>query len=261
MQQVSSVQNSIIKMAASLHQKKNRQKTGLFLIEGRKSVEDALDYGLKITHIFLNKSTGEDMEKLPKNLIYLVNEKVLKKISTTDSPCEILAVAKQTEYKINDLMKDENPLIIILENIKDPGNLGTIIRTAKAAAASGIILTEDTADIFNPKTVRASAANLWKIPIIYLDNTKNLRQKLLKYRDFQFISTVVSYENTKNYFEVNYKTPSVIIFGSEAEGISEGLLDQSDFSVKIPMQAEVESLNLSVSAGIILYEAFLQRRL
>ncbi|MCK5176498.1 MAG: RNA methyltransferase, partial [Candidatus Aenigmarchaeota archaeon] len=166
MQQIFGLQNPIVKMAFSLQQKKNRQKTGMFLIEGFKGVEDALNYGLEITHIFLNSSHKEKILYYPKNLIYLVDDKILKKISTTDTPPEILAIAKQFKYSIKDLFKDKNPLIIVLENIKDPGNLGTVIRTSKAANASGIILTGDTTDLFNPKTVRSAAANLWKIPVI-----------------------------------------------------------------------------------------------
>lgn len=253
MQTISSVQNPIVKMLVSLHQKKNRQETGLFIIEGYKGVEGAINYGLEITHIFLNESAQEKASIFPENVLYLVNDKVLKKISTTDSPCEVLAAAKQLNYSLEDLTKDKNPLIIVLEDVKDPGNLGTIIRTAKAAGASGIILTGEAADIYNPKTVRASAGNLWKLPVIYFEQKQNIRQELLKYCDFQFISTVVGDKNTKNYNEVDYKPPTVIFFGSEAQGLSRELINQSDFSVKIPMHKDVESLNLSVSVGIILY--------
>lgn len=259
MQEITGVQNPIIKKVAALHQKKNRQETGLFVIEGYKAVKEALEYGIEILYIFLYETNSERAKIFPEDKLYIVNEKVLKKISTTDAPCEVLAVAKQFKYQINDLVQDESPLITVLENINDPGNLGTIIRTAKAANSSGIILTGECADIFNPKTVRASAGNLWKIPLVYFKNKENLRQDLLKYKDFQFISTVVCSEGAKNYFEVNYKHPTVIIFGSEAQGISVELIKQSDINLTIPMNNEVESLNLSVSAGIILYQAFLQK--
>ncbi len=260
MQTISSVQNPLIKTVTSLHRKKNRKETGLFIIEGLKGTEDAIKYGLEIVYIFLGLALKEKAGVFPQGITYLADEKVLKKISTTDTPCEVLTVAKQPEWGLKDVMKDENPLIVVLENIKDPGNLGTIIRTAKAAGISGIILAGDSVDIFNPKTVRATAANLWKIPVIYFENKDILRQELLKYKDFQFIATVVSGENTKNYFEVDYKIPSILLFGSEAEGISGELAAQSDINVKIPMSSEVESLNLSISAGIVFYEALLQRK-
>ncbi len=259
MQTVSSIQNPVVKTVVSLHRKKNRQETGMFIIEGYKGVEDAINYGVKITHIFLSESAKEKARNFSGDTLYLVNEKVLKKISTTDSPCEVLAVAKQLNYSLHDLIQNKAPLIAVLEDIKDPGNLGTIIRTAKAAGVSGIILTGEPSDIYNPKTVRSSAGNLWKIPVIYFGQKQGLKQELLKYCKFQFISTAVAGINAKNHFEADYKPATVIFFGSEAGGLSCELTDQSDFSVKIPMHKEVESLNLSVSAGIILYEAFSQR--
>ncbi|HSA06496.1 MAG TPA: RNA methyltransferase [Candidatus Gastranaerophilales bacterium] len=260
MQEISSVQNPIIKMATSLHDKKARNESGLFIIEGFKGVEDALNFGLEITHIFLNCSRIEKIKEYPKNLLYMVNDRILKKISTTDSPPDIIAVAKQFNYNINDILTEQNPIIIAIEDIKDPGNLGTIIRTAKAAGISGIILTGETADIFNPKTVRASAANLWKIPIIHLKEKAKLKELLRTDKPFQFISTSLASKNSKTYFEIDYKQPSVIIFGSEATGISSELNNLADINIKIPMNPEIESLNLSVSVGIILYEALRQRK-
>ena len=260
MQQISSLQNPIIKDVTALHRKKNRQDANLFIIEGFKGVQDALRYGLEVTHIFLNGSKAEKSCEFPEELLYLVNDRILKKISTTDTPCEILAVAKQFKYKINDFLKEANPLIVVLENIKDPGNLGTIIRTAKAANVSGIILTGETADIFNPKTVRSSAANLWKIPILRIEKEYKIKKILNSHKNFQFIATSLNAKNPKIYFKADYKAPSVIMFGSEAEGLSDKLTQQADINIKIPMNSEIESLNLSVSAGIVLYEAVRQRK-
>ncbi len=260
MQEIQSLQNPIIKKITSLHQKKYREEARLFIIEGLKGVKDALSYGLELTHIFLNKYKSNLAEKFPEDLLYIVDEKVLKKISTTDSPCEILAVAKMFSYEVKDLLKEETPIILVLEDIKDPGNLGTIIRTGKAANVSGIILTGDSADIFNPKTVRSSAGNLWKIPLVYIENKEKIRETVDPHQKFQFITTAVNRENSKTYFEIDYKIPTVVMFGSESEGISEGLSKQADFSIKIPMNKEIESLNLSVSVAIIVYEAVRQRQ-
>ena len=229
----------------------------MFLIEGFKGVEEALKYGLEVTHVFLNEKHSEKISKYPEDILYLVDDKILKKISTTDTPCEILAVAKQFKYRVKDLLKDENPLIILIEDIKDPGNLGAIIRTAKAAGASGIILSGKTADIFNPKIVRSTAGNLWKIPFVYLDGKNRLKSILSDCEEIQFVATAAG--SKTSYFEVNYKSPIVVMFGSEAEGLSEDLLKQADITAEIPMDSEVESLNLSISAGIVLYEAFRQR--
>lgn len=244
MEKITSLQNSIVKLAASLQQKKNRDETELFLIEGRKGVEEAEKYGVEITQVFTLENSSD---------------KILKKISTTHSPPEIIAIAKQFKHELKDLFKDDNPLLIVLEDIKDPGNLGTIIRTAKAASASGIILAGDTADIFNPKVVRSTAGNLWKIPIVKLEEKNNLKQILNKHKTCQIIGTKVDKNTEKVYFDIDYKIPTVILFGSEAEGLSKELGDQCDCQVKIPMNSEVESVNLSVSVGIILYEALRQK--
>jgi len=280
MQQITSLQNPIIKETTALHQKKNRAESGMFLIEGIKGVEEALRCGLEIKYVFMFPSViarrgfSPDAAicsiNYPEEKIYFVDEKILKKISTTETPPEIVAVAYQKKFVLEDLFKEKNPLIIVLENIKDAGNLGTIIRTAKAANVSGIVLTGECIDIYNPKVVRSSAANLWKIPVVYFKETALIRKEIEKYGQFQFLATKVcdfSYCHPEHsegsvpilYHEINYNQPTVVFFGSEAEGISDKLANQADKFIKIPMNEEVESLNLSISAGIVMYEAFKQR--
>lgn len=261
MLEITSLQNPIIKEITALHQKKNRSESGLFLIEGIKGVQEALSCGLEVKNIFINRSSKINSLEFPEEKIYFVDEKILKKISTTETPPDIVAVAYQVKFSLKDLFKGNNALIIVLENIKDAGNLGTIIRTAKAANVSGIILTGECIDIYNPKVVRSSAANLWKIPVVYFEKISDLRQELEKYGYFQFLATKVGNDEKQSlYYEFDYKQPTVIFFGSEAEGLSDKLANQADRFIKIPMNEEVESLNLSISAGIIIYEAFKQRR-
>lgn len=261
MQEISSLQNPLIKEITALHQKKYRAESDLFLIEGFKGVEEALKSGIELKHVFIKKDSKIILKNLSEDKIYLVDEKILKKISTTETPPEIVAVASQVEFSLKELFKKKNSLIIVLENIKDAGNLGTIVRTAKAAGVSGIVLTGDCIDIYNPKVVRSSAANLWKIPVVYFKDTENLSQEIKKFGTYQFLATKIHGAKQENlYYEIDYKQPTVIFFGSEAEGISDVLANQADKLIKIPMDKEVESLNLSISAGIIMYEAFKQRR-
>lgn len=259
MQEITSLQNPIIKETTALHQKKHRAESGMFLIEGLKGVEEAVKSGLELKYVFVKRDSKIILDNISKDKIYFVDEKILKKISTTESPPEIVAVARQQKFYLKDLFKGNPPLVIVLENIKDAGNLGTIIRTAKAADVSGIILTGDCIDIYNPKVVRSSAANLWKIPVIYFKDTENLRKETEKFGRCQFLATKIHEEQQNLYYEIDYKQPSVIFFGSESEGISDVLANQADKLIKIPMNEQVESLNLSISAGIIMYEAFKQR--
>ena len=260
MQEITSLQNPIVKETTALHQKKNRAESGMFLIEGFKGVEDAVKSGLNIERIFLKKGKGENLANFSQEKVYFVDEKILKKISTTDTPPEVVAVAHQKKFSIGDVFRDKNPVIIVLENIKDAGNLGTVVRTAKASNISGAILTGDCIDIYNPKVVRSSAANLWKLPVVSFKETANLKKELEKYGKFQILATKTSNEKSRKlYYEIDYKKPTVILFGSEAEGLSEELASQAEECIKIPMNEDIESLNLSISAGIIMYEAYKQR--
>ncbi len=260
MNQITSTDNQLIKQTASLHEKKYREESGLFIIEGYKSVCEALKSDLAVKNIFVIEDLKKDLSSFPQERLYLVSEKVMKKISTTASPTEAVAVAVQPKFCLKDLFKDKNPLIVILENIKDPGNLGTIIRTAKACSVSGVVLAGECTDVFNPKTVRAGAGSVWRMPIIKIADSKTIKTVLNKEKKCSFFATSVKKAETESFFKSDFKNPSAIMFGSEADGLSENLLSQADKIITIPMNNEVESLNLSISTGVILYEAVRQRK-
>ncbi|MDD3150777.1 MAG: RNA methyltransferase [Candidatus Gastranaerophilales bacterium] len=260
MQEISSVQNNLIKKVASYKQKKYRNEDGMFVIEGYKNVKEALDSRLCVENIFIDEKFDKILPKFDENKIYKVSEQVMKKMSSTDTPVNIIATAIQPKYTLNEILNKKNPAIVVLENIKDAGNLGTIIRTSAAANISGVILIGDTVDIYNPKTVRSSSANLWKIPIIKLDLVDFKKEILNKNKDFKIYATTLKEgAESKNIYEIDFKQPSILLFGSESDGISEELAKDTDMFVKIPMRENVESLNLSISAGIIIYEIFRQR--
>jgi len=260
MQEILSVNNSLIKEITFLHQKKFRNESGLFLIEGEKGVLEGLKDGIGIRYIFVNKNSKISLEKLPQEKIILTDEKVLKKISTTETPPQIAAVGVQKKFCAEDLIIKDKSLVIVLENIKDAGNLGTIIRTSLAAGVCGIILAGDCIDLYNPKVVRSSAANLWKIPVITIKNSHEVKKMLIKKGVTEFLATKPAlFENSVSYEKINYNQPTAIFFGSEAEGISDELAALADKCVFLPMEKEVESLNLSVSVSVIAYQAYLQR--
>jgi len=257
--QITSTDNQLIKKVTSLHEKKYREESGLFIIEGYKSVCEALKSKLKIQNIFVSEDIDKDLSLFPDELLFAVPEKIMKKISTTTTPTEVLAVAHQPKFALKDFFKDKNPLIVLLENIKDPGNLGTIIRTAKACSVSGIILAGDCVDIYNTKTVRASSGSAWRVPTVKIADEKMIKSAINKEKTCTFYATSVKKNNTVSFFKADFKKPSVIMFGSEADGLSDALLSQADKIITIPMNNEVESLNLSISTGVILYEAVRQR--
>lgn len=250
---ITSVNNDLIKETVKFQQKKYRDKENKFLLEGFKCVEESINAGLDIDYIFVSENKKNIIDKYHKlkNKIIVVTEPVLKKISTTDSAPEIVAVANKRTYQLKDLKSSKK--LVLLENIKDLGNLGTIIRTAKAFNTEGIILYgKECADIYNPKCVRATVGNLWKIPFVYSDNLDEIKRE---FKNFERVATLPRAKNTLKNFSIN--SPVIIMFGSEADGLSNELTDFSTKSVKIEMSEDVESLNLSISCAIVLYKLFL----
>jgi len=242
---ISGMHNEVVKLAASLEQKKFRDKTGLFLIEGKKPLEEAIKAGIEIEKVFSLKE--ENIEAKEK---FLVTKEVLKKISTTKTPPEIVAVAKKKEYEFEKL---NGKTILLLENIKDPGNLGTIIRTASALGVHLIILSGECVDLYNPKVIRSAVGNLFRVPIVEENDFEKISRQ---FRNHKFIGTILDPEkNPTDLKMTNFKMPVVIMFGSEAEGLSDKAAEYVHEYVKIPLQNEVESLNISVCVGIVLYLA------
>ena len=246
MEEITSVNNNLVKETAKLLQKKYRDAENKFLLEGFKAIEEAYNLGLKIDYIFVNSSKSEKY-KFFNGKIYTTNENVLKKISDASSSPEAVGVATQ-KYCTKQDFKNLNR-VILLEGIKDLGNLGTIIRTAAAFGVNGIILFGDCADLYSPKCVRSTVGNLWKIPIL---NTSDLSDLKDLFKDYQRVATLPLAKALLKDFKSNEKC--LIMFGSEANGLSKELIDFSTEALKIEMKDNVESLNLAISAGIVMYK-------
>ena len=245
--EITSTTNNLVKDTAKLAQKKYRNETKLFLIEGQKAVEEAFNIGLEFQHVFVLKEKATKYSQF--KTVILTNEAVLKKISTTDSAPEIIAVVKQKEFSINNISSKNK--IVLLENIKDSGNLGTIFRTCTALGVEGIILAGDTVDVYNPKTVRSAVGNLFKIPFISIKDINNIKESFPKH---EILATVVPQKNTFNITEIKPKEKTIIMFGSEANGLSSEAINLANKKITIPISKDVESLNLSTAATICLWE-------
>lgn len=246
--EITGLNNSLVKETVKLQQKKYRNESGKFLIEGYKSVYEASEYGIKLENVFILSSKLEKYKFLKTNLIS-TTEAVLKKISTTDSAPEVVAVGVQPENDIESLKSAEK--VILLENISDAGNLGTIIRSAVAFNIDSIVLYGDTVDVYNPKCVRSAVGNLWKINIVQL---KSLNQLQDIFKDYERIATLPKTETSVMFSDWNPTNKTLVMFGSEADGLSKELIDFSNKNLTIEMNDNVESLNLSVSASIIMYK-------
>ena len=249
MQEITSVNNELVKETVKLQQKKYRDKTDKFLLEGYKCIEEAFHAGLELEYVFVLKEKIEEYLYLGACLISTSNP-VLKKISTTDSAPDAVAVARKKLYSVEDLKNAKK--VVLLENIKDLGNLGTVLRSSVAFGADAVVLYgKECADLYNPKCVRSTVGNLWKIPVVYIEKFDVLQNL---FGNFERLATL---PRAKEYLkECKVKAPLLVMFGSEADGLSNELIEFSTKHVKIEMSDRVESLNLSVSCAVVLYELF-----
>lgn len=246
--EITSVGNDYVKECSKLLQKKYRSETGKFLLEGYKPIYGAINSGIKVEHIFADEKHFGEYD-FAKDLIIKTNSAVLKKLSSTQTPPPAVAVAYQKKWDLG-LLKDCKK-VVLLENIKDAGNLGTILRSAVAFGADGVILYGDCVDLYNPKCVRSAVGNLWKIPVVSV-------QKLTEINGlFSSFTKIATLPRSKKLLKkCSPKFPVIVLFGSEADGLSEELIGFSNDSVKIEMSKDVESLNLATSVSVILYELF-----
>ena len=240
---ITSLNNDLIKETAKLLQKKYREETELFLLEGEKCIDEAIESGLKIVRIFSleNQNKYSSIEQVE------VTEAILSKISSTASAPKVIAVG---EKQINNWSNNYKK-VILLENIKDAGNLGTILRSACAFKIDAVVLYGDTVDLYNPKCVRSSVGNLWKIPVFEVKELSDLKEKFNKY---ERVATLPKSNHTIWLNDYIPQENILVMFGAESDGLSDELKNFATKNVTIEMSEEVESLNLSTSASIIMYK-------
>lgn len=242
---ITSVNNDLVKETAKLLKGKYRDESGLFLIEGEKGVKEAINAGVNIERIFVLEGVND----YPKDKIIETTETVLSKISDAKSAPKVVAVAHQVPQNLETIKKAKK--VILLEGIKDAGNLGTILRTASAFGFDGIILYGDTVDLYNPKCVRSTVGCLWKTPVIKIEKFKELKDI---FTSFERVATLPKGDNVIGLSDYKPSEKVLIMFGSEADGLSEELKNFATKNVTIEMVENVESLNLSISVGVVAYE-------
>ena len=265
MNNITSTSNPIIKEIKSLHKKKYRNEYKKYFVEGIRSVEEAIRYNSKVEYIvysesLLNLNGGsklyEDILKLDINIIKTTDQ-VLKTISDTDNPQGIIAVVNMQDSSLEDLVDDNKRFFIVLDRIQDPGNMGTIIRTCDAFNVDGVIISEGSVDLYNPKTIRSTMGSIFHIPIIL---SENILETIDYLRTNNIIIMSTALENSKDVYSVDLNKDIAIIIGNEANGVREELLNVSDANIKIPMGGKAESLNAAIASSIVIYEANRQRQ-
>lgn len=186
-----------------------------------------------------------------------VSDTVFRQMCDTQTPQGILTVLRSPSYDMEDLLRKKNPLLMILEDLQDPGNAGTILRTGEGAGVSGIFLTRTCVDITNPKVIRGTMGSIYRVPFFYVEDVPSLKE-MLKGRGIRFFAAHLQGRN--QYYEESYQGGSAFLIGNEGKGLTEEAAEAADCLIRIPMEGQVESLNAAMAAGILMYEAARQRR-
>lgn len=265
---ITSMSNGQMKLVQQLIKKaKARKESGLFVVEGMKMFREAPQERIEKVYasssflkeaenqsVILEKGCTEKNGKLEE-----VDDKVFKNLSDTVTPQGILCLIKRVETPIKEILKTKDekaPFLMILEDLQDPGNMGTILRTAEGAGVTGIILSKNCVDLYNPKVIRSTMGSIYRMPVMQADLPEIL--PVLKENKIQ---TYAAHLKGKNwYHEEDYTEGTAFFIGNEGNGLSDELSDSADCLIKIPMEGKVESLNAAMAAGILMYETARQRR-
>ena len=251
--------NSQIKLIVQLNQKaKVRREQDVFLVEGIKMFLEAPKDWVKKVYIaqsFYDKC--DFMDKLKQYSYEIVADEVYRKMSDTVTPQGIMCVLSQAHYKMQEILQKHNPLLLLLEDIQDPGNLGTIMRTSEGAGVDGIIMTKDTVDIYNPKTIRATMGSIYRVPFIYVEDMVETIGQLGKINIKIYAAHL---KGEKFYDQCSYKGGTGFLIGNEGNGLKEETALAANEYIKIPMEGKVESLNAAIATTLLIYEANRQRR-
>lgn len=247
--------NPVIKMAKKLKEKKYRAESRQFLVEGFRFLEEALKSGKKVDKIFYVPEKEEDFRKyimpnLKEEEIYTVPETLLKELSSTVHPQGVVGIVQMDEnYETKDSIPFMNSMYIYLDGLQDPGNLGTIIRSAHAAEAGGILLGKNTVDPYSDKVLRSSMGSVFHLPL-YSDG--DLMLKKLQSQGYKL--AVTSLEATRSLYEEDLTKNLILVIGNEGSGVTKEIQENAEVLLKIPMPGGAESLNAAVAASVVLFE-------
>lgn len=252
--EITSSQNKAFKRFKSLQQKKYREKEGCFLLEGQRYVDTALSEGALIQALLFDVSTWETLSESKRNDylntvdVYVMKENLLNEISQTEHSQGVIAVAEILRNKSYEFEGD----VLMLDRIQDPGNLGTIIRTADAAGIKNILLIKGTVDPYNSKVVRSTAGSILNVSLYEVES---IDQRITALKELGYKIIVTALENAISYEDPEtYRGLSCLVIGNEANGVSNTILESADVRIKIPIYGKAESLNAAVATGIMLYK-------
>lgn len=254
---ISSSQNAIIKNILLLQKKKSeRKKQALFIVEGIRAVNEVPD-NYPIEYIITTDDfDANQIKRLSSSKWLVVTDEVFKLISDTETPQGVMAVVGISKYELSSLNSKENPFYLLLENVQDPGNLGTIIRTAYGFGVDAIFVSKGSVDVYSPKSVRATMGAVFHVPIITDVEMVECIQ-WLKEKNIPIYATAL--EESRVIYDNDFKEQVALVIGNEANGVSEMTKTMATTKVRIPMPGGLESLNASIAAAVCMYEVMKQR--
>ncbi|MCO7121585.1 RNA methyltransferase [Ihubacter massiliensis] len=253
MKKITSKENQIFKLCSKLTMRKHRDQEGLYLIEGEKLVREAIESGQRIKVIAVVESSGLRPD-FSEEIVFM-EDKLFTKLAQTKTTQGILAVVETRELTEEEFLKKtarKSGNVVLLDRLQDPGNIGTIIRTADAAGYSGVMTIKGTADLYSLKIVRAAAGSLFRMPVFSADSPSQA-VSVLEAAGKTIFAT--GFDTDLYYYDVDMKRNIGLIIGNEGNGISPELMAMAHRIIKIPMDGDIDSLNASVAAGILMYES------
>lgn len=259
MKRIESLQNPFIKNTLKLQEKsRERRKQGLFIVEGKREINLALKGNYDIASLLFvsNKLESEFIDNFPKTELIEVSQEVYDKIAYRESTEGVIAIVNSKDYSLKDLdLNSKNPLILIAESIEKPGNIGAMLRTADAANIDAIILADPKTDLYNPNVIRSSVGCVFTNKIV-MGNSKEIIN-FLQSKNIQIYSATL--QNSNSYTSEDYTKGTALVVGAEATGLSNIWREKATQNIKIPMEGEIDSMNVSVAAAILIFEAKRQR--
>lgn len=262
-QQITSAQNPKIKKLLALQQKSSeRRKEGLFVVEGRRELEHCLKAGYEIDTLFYCQQMMEGqaewgglLRETKAGNVFQVSSSVYEKIAYRGSTEGVVAEVKSKNVRLEDLWLPENPLLMVLESVEKPGNLGAILRSADAAHADAVIVCDPLTDLYNPNLIRSSIGAAFTVPCVACSSDECIA--FLKQRGIRILTAQL--QDSEYYYDTDMRRGTAIVMGTEATGLTDQWRRAADAHIRIPMLGNLDSLNVSVSAAILLFEAVRQR--
>lgn len=253
---ITSGQNPKIKHLLQLQQKSaERRKTGLFVVEGRRELEHCMEAGYEVESVFVSEDFREPLLRLADAPCYEVSRAVYEKIAYRGSTEGVVAIVRERHLMLDDLQLGEHPLIVVLERVEKPGNLGAVLRSADAAKADAVIVCDPLTDLFNPNLIRSSIGAIFTVPCVACSSEECIA--FLQARGIQILTAQL--QDSKLYYDTEMRCGTAIVMGTESTGLTDQWRQAATAHIRIPMLGRLDSLNVSVSAAILLFEAVRQR--